>query len=229
MNDQARGKDLLDAVRRALEIAPSAVVLGDRDGTVLFQNSMARRILTAHDGLRLAGSRLAAHDEEGTQLIRSAWSLALGEPPATAPRAQLLQIERRSQRPAYQLAFIGLNGVPLADSHPPDVPVIAVQLFDPATLGTFSTHCLGEVYGMTSAESEVAVAIAQGRDLAGLARDSQRAIGTVRTLLKRAMAKTGTSRQNMLAALLWQGAASAMARHDGAETRGRRKVRSRVT
>ena len=229
MNDQARGKDLLDAVRRALEIAPGALLLGDRDGTVLFQNSMARRILTAHDGLRLAGSRLAAHGEEDTQLIRAAWGRALGEPPATAPRAQLLQVERRSQRPAYQLAFVGLNGTSLPDTHPPEVPVIAVQMFDPATLGSFSANCLGELYGMTSAESEVAVAIAQGRDLAGLARDSKRAIGTVRTLLKRAMAKTGTSRQNMLAALLWQGAAGAMARYDETGTRARRKTRTRVT
>jgi DNA-binding CsgD family transcriptional regulator len=54
----------------------------------------------------------------------------------------------------------------------------------------------------------VAIAVAQGRDIAAIAVATSRREGTVRTLLKRAFAKTGTCRQNALAAVLWAGAGS---------------------
>ncbi len=57
-------------------------------------------------------------------------------------------------------------------------------------------------YDLTPAEAKVAVAVAQGQSAAHIAERHRVSIHTVRTQLKSAMGKTGTSRQTELVSLL---------------------------
>jgi DNA-binding CsgD family transcriptional regulator len=212
---QERQREMLGIARHMLDVAPQAVLLGDCAGGVLFHNTMAGTILGAGDGLRLAGQRLTARTEQATQRIRAAWSRAIGEPSAHVPRAQLLLVDRVSRQPPYQVSFVGLNTGPSPLGHLADVPVVAVQIFDPVANSRFSKRRLVVLYAMTDAEADVAIAIARGQDPGAYARATNRTVGTVRTLLKRAMNKAGVSRQNALAALLWNGAAGPYARRSG--------------
>ena len=61
---------------------------------------------------------------------------------------------------------------------------------------------LGAAFGLTPAETRIALAIAEGQDVSDIATNQSVSIATVRTHLKALFAKTGTSRQSALAALM---------------------------
>ena len=58
------------------------------------------------------------------------------------------------------------------------------------------------LFGLTAAEAAVAVALAQGRAAEDLAGRLGVSLNTVRTHIKNVLAKTGTSRQAQLVALI---------------------------
>jgi DNA-binding CsgD family transcriptional regulator len=61
---------------------------------------------------------------------------------------------------------------------------------------------LRELFGLTRTEAAVAAGLGDGKSLENIAADLGTGIGTVRTHLKRVLAKTGTHRQAQLVALL---------------------------
>lgn len=63
---------------------------------------------------------------------------------------------------------------------------------------------VGEVLGLTPAESRVAVLLATGRSVREIARELGRSEHTARWTLKKVLAKTDTSRQSELVRLLLQ-------------------------
>jgi DNA-binding CsgD family transcriptional regulator len=205
------GSDAGILAAQLLDDVPHALMLGDETQTVRFANARARQVLAARDGLQLVGRRLAPTAANAARALRCAWLHLADRQDARTPehaRRRWLRIERPSGLPAYQLA---LDRCAASQS---DVgrPVIVVHLFDPANAGAFDLDCLYDLYDLTPGEAEVAVAVAQGRRVSAIARESGRATSTVRNLLKRAMTKTGTSRQHELTALLWRGAAGGLAR-----------------
>lgn len=200
--DLAQPVELVDPLLDSLR---DAVVLGGRDAQVLRANTAARDLLAANDGLCLRAGRLVACHDQAASALRRAWSAAL-DGCGACPGTQLLEIMRPSRKPAFQLLLTGSTSRLAANGE----ACIVVRMFDPAILPRFDAARLRSLYQLTHSEAVVAIAIAQGQDIAAIAADTGRKPGTVRTLLKRAFAKTGTCRQNALAAVLWAGAAGPM-------------------
>ena len=65
-----------------------------------------------------------------------------------------------------------------------------------------SGELLVQIYGLTPAEARVAVAVAMGDRIGGVAETFGVSTNTVKTLLQRTFAKTDTRRQTKLAALV---------------------------
>jgi DNA-binding CsgD family transcriptional regulator len=63
-------------------------------------------------------------------------------------------------------------------------------------------EALSDCFGLTRSEAVVAAAVAEGRAVAGIARQRGVAIDTVRTQLKRIAAKLGCARQSQIAAIV---------------------------
>jgi DNA-binding CsgD family transcriptional regulator/PAS domain-containing protein len=81
-------------------------------------------------------------------------------------------------------------------------PASVIFLSDPERKGTFDAETMRRLYGLTRAEANIAVLLAEGRHLDQAADELDISINTARTHLKRVLEKTSTTRQADLVRLL---------------------------
>jgi DNA-binding CsgD family transcriptional regulator len=84
-------------------------------------------------------------------------------------------------------------------------PAAMIFIRDPEKCSASVTQMLIALHGLTKAEAVVATAIGRGKSPEDIAAGLGVGMGTVRTHLKKALAKTGTRRQAALAALVANG------------------------
>ena len=77
-------------------------------------------------------------------------------------------------------------------------PLAAIFLSDPSQAHTLDAPVLMQQFGFTQAEASLASALTQGTSLTEIADTRRVSVETVRTLLKRAMAKTESHSQGQL-------------------------------
>ena len=85
-------------------------------------------------------------------------------------------------------------------------PMQLVFVVDPDARQSSSLAWLREAYDLTAAEARLTMALASGASLEDVANTTSVAIGTLRTHLKHALAKTGTRRQSELVRVVLLGA-----------------------
>ena len=88
-------------------------------------------------------------------------------------------------------------------------PAVLVFIRDPEA--PIAVAQLRELFGFTRTEAAVAAALGQGQSLEDIATDMGISLATVRTHLKRILAKTGTHRQAQAVALLARSVATGIA------------------
>jgi DNA-binding CsgD family transcriptional regulator/GAF domain-containing protein len=193
---EARRNELVEA----LDWFPTAVLLLDRRGRVVAANRSAEDLLAAGDGLRI--------DRDGLRAVAAADTLALRQMlAATAdPTAQgsarsdgTLSIARPSPRRPLNLLVAPLR-TPIA----PDARAraqVAVFVTDPDRVAIAPVGRLQHYLGITRAEADLVLLLAQGHRLEEAADQLGVTVNTARTQLKRALAKTGTGRQAELVRL----------------------------
>ena len=178
-----------------LEPRRLGIVQLDRRGRILEANDRARNILLKRDGLYDQGGLLAAgHREENAELQRL---LARALPPngvqgtggsmkitrGKAPMPLVLEIhpvrETGADRGALRLRAL-------------------VLVIDPAARPRVNPELVATILGLTPSESHVAVALATGQTIAGIADAQDCAESTVRTHLKRVYRKQGIRKQTEL-------------------------------
>ena len=91
-----------------------------------------------------------------------------------------------------------------------DRPAVLLFIRDPEA--PLAVARLRELFGLTRTEAAVAAALARGQSLEDIAVQRGIGLGTVRTHLKRILAKTGTHRQAQAVALLARSTATAAPR-----------------
>ena len=79
-----------------------------------------------------------------------------------------------------------------------------VLVVEPESPARLDARLVGEVFGLTAAESEVAVMLSLGRSVRDIAMTTGRKPGTVHDLIKRANKRLGISRQVELVRLVLQ-------------------------
>lgn len=104
-----------------------------------------------------------------------------------------LVIHRPSRRPPYQALVSPLAAPWLARA--PRQAAVAVFVNDPEREPGVNERVVCRYLGVTPAEGRVVLALARGLSLVEIARESGNSLNTVRTHVKRSLAKTGVRRQ----------------------------------
>ena len=171
------------------------IVQLDRRGRIREANDRARGVLLERDGLSDRGGVLGAvHREEHAELQR----LLARALPLTGVQGSggSMKITRR-EAPGPLVLEVHPVRETGADRHARQLGAL-VLLVDPAARPRVDPDLAAAVLGLTPAESRVAVAVASGQTVAGIAHANECAESTVRTHLKRVYRKQGIRRQTEL-------------------------------
>lgn len=184
--------DLLDNDR-------AGVIQLDRDGRILEANDRALKILRRDDGL---------YDENGALLAwlpvdnaRLQELLAGALPPLGGQATAGSMTIRRFGDTRRLMLTINPVPVPALDFGARRVAAL-VLLMEPGGRPRLDAKVVGDVLGLTAAESRVAVMLSEGMTAPDIATTTGRQPSTVNTLIQRTYRKLGISRQTELARLV---------------------------
>ena len=190
-----------DANAEVLDGFAGGILLLDRRGRVLLGNRYAESLLAAADGLlSVCGTLVTSVPRDGAllgELIRAVAARDFRRPEAAGGA---LVIHRPSRRPPYQVLVSPL-AAPWLDRAPRQAAV-AVFVNDPERAPVAKEGVVCRYLGLTPAEGRVVLALARGLTLAEVARESGISLNTVRTHVKRSLAKAGVRRQADLVRLV---------------------------
>jgi DNA-binding CsgD family transcriptional regulator len=190
------------ALAGALDQLPWAALVVEGAGAVRFANAAASVLLTAGDGLRTnsGGAGLIAALDSETADLRRMIAAAL---PIGGGAAGGMRLSRPAPRAPLIVTAVPLRAKASVSVGLAPVPAVLLLVADPeAAMPSASRTLLRSVFGLTDAETAVALHIARGEDLPTVAAALDVSLATVRTHLHRSFDKTGVHRQAELASLL---------------------------
>jgi DNA-binding CsgD family transcriptional regulator len=190
-----------DAFERALDWLTDGAALLRKDGRVLYTNDAFQAIARRGDGLRLSKGAVefAAPDAQTRYAATLAAICRLGDgDPETAEHADF-PAPRAAGMPAYVVSLRPLVGAG-SRQRPDAVAIMFVR--DPLGRNPGAARMLRELYGLTAAEANLALAIQAGLSLPDYARQSGVSLNTIYTHLRRIKDKTGSQRMASLNKLL---------------------------
>lgn len=179
------------------QMACGGILLGSK-GRVLKVNACAQR--TMGKGIDIAGGRVVAANPASNAALQGIIQAALSsEVRLNRGRTRpMVVIERHERGPLIAYAIPLKGGI--RDVFNPGKAVLVLE--EPEARRQVAGTALAETFGLTPAEVRVAVALAEGKDLAAIAEEHRVSIGTIRSQLKSLMAKTDTHRQAELVTLV---------------------------
>lgn len=185
-----------DILSGVLDSLTHGVVLLDHSGLPVSMNRRAKEIMETSNRLRLSRTGIAGHRPCDTESIRDLINGAM-----SAGKQGLLAISRvDGLRPLLLIA------VPMKPSSSPggssQVVQAVVFICDPDRTDNPTVETLQRAFDLTYREAQMAIAIAHGHGLQAAADKMGVALTTARSQLQQAFAKTGTSHQAELAALV---------------------------
>ncbi len=187
-----------ELVSGALDRLTVGVVVVDQAGARIWHNRRAAEIVSDPKVITLVGQRLTGRDAASTQSIRELIARAVDR-----GEAGLLPIEREDLRPLLLIAAPLEPGDTHDLSAPPRETGYGVLFIsDPDQSENLSVELLRSAFELTYREAQTAIAIARGHGLKTAARAMGVAPTTARSQLQQVFAKTGTSHQAELAALV---------------------------
>lgn len=194
--------DLIDSGYRSaitggsLEHPVAGVVFSDEGGRIVDTNQAAERILRAGDGLTVSNGRLRARRNFETaklaELIASATAVN-----GKSRSAGCLLVSRDGGKPSYVVRV-----APVRPGMAGFVLPMAMVLVSAPDESRVSEGELSELYGLSPAESRLAVAVAFGKRLNELAGEFGVQITTLRTQLSSVLKKCEVGRQSDLVRLV---------------------------
>ncbi|MCA9604826.1 MAG: helix-turn-helix transcriptional regulator [Myxococcales bacterium] len=173
-------------------------MLLSRSAHVLLANRLAAQLLRDRSSLSSTRSGLRAHSNSGTRKLHRAIA-ACHDVGGTLVQ---LRYELRPDLVAVITPFPARVGANSADRTPRGEAWALLRVLDPSDLPDGSPALFARAFGLTPAESRIASALAKGLSLSEIAIRFGVQEGTVRNHIKRVFAKTGTTRQGELVALL---------------------------
>jgi DNA-binding CsgD family transcriptional regulator len=200
---------LADLVHRVDDVALAVdgirhgvIVVGPR-AAIVHLNRAAELTLSRGDGLALRTGILRAASPSQDIALQRAVSSALGLDETSTRTADSLNIPRSDGQNSYVVHVLPYTEAPTGGHEPRAL----VFLIDPEARRVCSADVLRRVYGLTTAEADVALHVADGRGIKPIADELSLSTATVKTHLQRVFLKTGTHRQAELVRLLLEMAA----------------------
>lgn len=188
------------------QLSVATIILDDK-GQVVNSNAMAAALLKEGDGLSLRGRRLHIEGRATDRALQSALSGVISAQLAgEASLVRALRVPRPGGRAPLGLV---IRPVPASDWQDGQAGACAaVFISDPEQRDSASQQILGELFGLTPAEANVAILLARGLSLAEVAETQNISPHTARAQLKAIFAKTGASRQAELVRMVIKSVAS---------------------
>jgi DNA-binding CsgD family transcriptional regulator len=187
------------SLTRTLDRLETGVILTDAAARPLLANARATRILAERDGLSCTGAALAAAQPRVTQELRRAVQLAGGT--GAEVSEQRLRLDRPSGRAPLLLAVAPIWRLDRSIAGLPSARV-AVFITESDVSGAIDRTAVTDTFRLTQREADVALLLASGHDLIGVAAELGLTHSTVRSHLKRVFDKTDVHSQAALLALL---------------------------
>jgi DNA-binding CsgD family transcriptional regulator len=178
----------------ALDCLTHGVILVDHSRQPLWLNRRAQEILDASSGLRLSSAGLVGHRPADTRSLRELIKEAL-----SAGKQGLLAVSRGKELRPLLVTAVPLNPTDTLDA---SNSFGVVFITDPDRADDPTVETLRRAFHLTYREAATATAIAHGQGLQAAADTMGVALTTARSQLQQVFAKTGTSHQAELAALV---------------------------
>lgn len=187
-----------------LDVLEFGLVLYSGEASPVFVNNAARRIFHARDGLKLERAGISISDQSAQRQFSNLLQALLdAEVPLSARSGGIVRVDRPSRKKPYSLMAIPLkegNKIGL------DNVGVVVLMFDPSAKRTTAINLFVASYGLTHAESLLALELATGASLDEFAEKRRISRNTAKTQLQSIFSKTGTTRQPELVSLLLRSA-----------------------
>jgi DNA-binding CsgD family transcriptional regulator len=171
----------------------SGVLLLAADGRLLHANAAGESILRDGDGLkRVPEGVRASNRDDDRRLQQSIGTLRQWSADSRSAGGHL-RIRRPSGKPAYSLMLT--PAAPTLVGGESTRPAILAMVSDPAAKIVSDASILAAQFALTGAEARLVLALMAGKQMPGIAAEFGISYNTARTLLSRALAKTGTRSQ----------------------------------
>lgn len=188
---EGQGNALLAGTLDALYMA---AFICDGAGRVKAVTSKGETLLLQNPGLRLKAEQLSAADPASDQALnQTIMAAARGQPQPGMPLARTLVV--RSPQPGDPLLVLDVIALPrrrFEFSFAPRVLVVARQGRRDARQ---KAQILQMAHGLTQAEVDIAMRLAQGRSIDAIAQERQVAVSTVRSQVKVILGKLDLRKQ----------------------------------
>jgi DNA-binding CsgD family transcriptional regulator len=182
----------LDLTRAALDHLPTGIIICGGDSRVMDLNQAGEQILRSGDGLVLRDGRLFARRSFDTvslqEIIAAMSDIAT---PAALPKHLL--IGRQGQSLPYAITIMPASAARFGAEAGSVILLIANGEWQSSSLGN-----LVELFGLSRAECRLAVALAKGGKIGGIATEFGVEVSTLRTQLRSIFKKVGVERQSDL-------------------------------
>jgi len=202
--------DVIETERQLYSMTMDRMLLGtavlDERGMIQRTNRVADEILGEKDGLRISQQSLhaeqPAEERELQRLIRAALEVT-----ATGPGVpEALSVTRRSGRASLGVLVRSIPLGPLSEGR--HRPAAVAYIRDPERKLHLSQKLIRHLFGLTAAEANLALLLADGLTLDEAARQLKIRKNTIRAHLRSIFAKTGVRRQATLVQQLLSSVAS---------------------
>ena len=182
-----------------LESSRCGVVQLDQRGAMIAASDIARGFLRQGDALTDSKGFLRAAVAEDDETLQSLLAQAL-PPFGVQGKSGSMTLRRTTVSPRLVLHVHPVGGG-RPDARPSRIAAL-VLVVDPASRGRIDPALVGEVLGLTPAQSHVAVMLAQGHSIRDIARATGRSEGTIRWHTKQIFREHGISGQGDLTRLV---------------------------
>ncbi|TXS95494.1 helix-turn-helix transcriptional regulator [Parahaliea maris] len=196
-----------DLYAGAVDQLSVATVILDETGRILNTNALAKALLEERNGLFMKEQHLQIGGRDLNRRLQEALTTVIrAQQRGEASVVRALRVPREN---GHQ--DLGLVIRPIASSEWGEAqasPCAAVFISDPDLRESASQQTLGELFGLTPAEANLAILLSRGLSLAEVSDSQNVSQHTARAQLKSIFAKTGVSRQAELVRLVLKSVAS---------------------
>lgn len=196
-----------DIYAGAVDQLSVATIILDEQGRLLNHNEVANTLLKDGDGLCLRKQQLHIKDRKIDRELQLAVATIIeAQQGGKTAVVRALRVPRSGGR-----ADLGLVIRPVAASQWSEgqsSPCAALFISDPDLRESASQQVLGDLFGLTPAESNLAIMLSRGMSLAEVSTAQTISQHTARAQLKSVFAKTNVSRQAELVRLILKSVAS---------------------
>ena len=191
----------------AVEQLSVATIILDERGQLLNTNAVADALLKQGDGLTLRGQHLRLENRSADRRLQEALTTVIqAQQCGETSVVKALRVPRSSGGAPLGLV---IRPAPASErSEGQSSPCATVFISDPDLQESAPQQVLGELFGLTPAEANLATLLARGLSLAQASSTQNISQHTARAQLKAVFAKTGVSRQAELVRLVLKSVAS---------------------